>query len=676
MNRSLLALAAAVSVLATAQVAAAAQACGVTPVLLVVQDRSGSMNDPPDASSTTSKWSTAASSVPAVLSSYQSGFDFGLMMFPKTTGVCDTGVTTLGVGSTPAQIQASYQASHPGGATPTALTLLAARDYLNSLNLTVPAYVLLITDGEPNCNGGLNGNTCACTQSSRGCVPGTGGTAYNCLDDNRTEDAAAQVRAAGYPVYVVGFGSSSTANNNAAVLNAIASQGGTNSAYSALDQAALNSALNQIVGGVTGCCTSTCTPGNLQCAASGAQQKCEVQASGCYDWSTYPCASGSVCQGGTCQACTGTCAAGTSQCVGNATQTCVADANGCTAWSATTSCSSGELCTAGSSSAACTSCTGTCVAGARQCASTGVAQACVADANGCTAWQDQACASGTTCSGGTCAGCNACTAGATQCAGNVATTCVQDAQGCTAWQSTSPCGATQVCANGTCLDCSSACTTGATRCQSGGTETCQAQLNACNAWVSTGACSDGCAAGACCTNACTPGAVRCGADGSIQTCDASSGCGAWTSTACAAGTACSQGTCKTPCNADVNNCPSGQVCVTTPDGHFCQPGGGSSGSSGSISSSSSGSTSGSTGHSSATTGGSGSTGMTGVTTGGSNGAGAGAGGSSGHPVDRGTGESTKPGCGCNAFPVGELGLGLPFALLLIARRKRSASSKV
>jgi hypothetical protein len=680
MQRIWVGIAALAAVLVGARTARAAQACGITPVLLVVQDRSASMNDAPGSSGGSSKWTTASQVVPQVLGTYQTGFDYGLMVYPDTRAgdVCAAGYDVLGVGSTPAQIQATYQATSPAGATPTATTLLAARDYLNSLNLSVPAYVLLITDGQPNCNANLDGNTCTCTPSTHGCDVSNGGTQYNCLDDTRTESAAAAVRAAGYPVYVVGFGASSTVNNNTAVLDTIASMGGTNHSYSALDTAGLQSAMNQIVGGVTGCCTDTCSPNALTCDASGATRKCEVQASGCYDWSTYPCASGSTCSNGSCQSCTSTCAAGQSTCNGNGVSTCVADANGCTHWSGTQACAGGELCGGGS----CQSCNSTCSAGAQQCAGNGDVLQCQADANGCTSWVDVGgCGAGTTCAGGVCSGCNSCTVGHSQCVGDVPLTCADQGNGCSDWVPGFPCSGSQVCSNGMCLDCSGACTEGATRCGSvNGVETCTAQPGACNTWVSNGACGDGelCADGACCEPECNPGASRCGSDGSLQTCDDSSGCAHWAPSACAAGLQCSDGQCLQPCNGngELSDCPEGQVCTDTGNGHFCYGTGGSSGSTGATGNGSASASTGGTGSNGSATTGGGSGGSAGSTSGsagagGTTGVGVDSGGTSASPAGNGN-EVTSQGCGCGATSGTEALLALPFALVLLARRRRAA----
>ena len=69
---------------------ASAVPCNTLPTMLVVQDRSGSMNDSPTGttctggSSNCSKWQIASSTVPLVLSQYTNQFDYGMLMFPAT----------------------------------------------------------------------------------------------------------------------------------------------------------------------------------------------------------------------------------------------------------------------------------------------------------------------------------------------------------------------------------------------------------------------------------------------------------------------------------------------------------------------------------------------------------------------------------------------------------------
>jgi Mg-chelatase subunit ChlD len=150
---------------------AAAAPCNELPVLFVVQDKSGSMlKDPTGAVATPtspSKWSAAQGVVPALATQFTNRFRFGAMMFPSETSQfnCSTGSVTTSVSSDARSIGAAYSTATPGGGTSTAATLLAAKEYLLGLHLTTPAYVLLITDGLPNCNVSLNVNTCTASNA-------------------------------------------------------------------------------------------------------------------------------------------------------------------------------------------------------------------------------------------------------------------------------------------------------------------------------------------------------------------------------------------------------------------------------------------------------------------------------------------------------------------------------
>ena len=63
-----------------------------------------------------------------------------------------------------------------------------------------------ITDGEPNCNGALDENTCTCTNQSGICV-GNDRFRFSCLDDTRTIETIRQVaEVQKIPVYVIGMG--------------------------------------------------------------------------------------------------------------------------------------------------------------------------------------------------------------------------------------------------------------------------------------------------------------------------------------------------------------------------------------------------------------------------------------------------------------------------------------
>jgi hypothetical protein len=238
--------------------AARAQPCSELPVLYIVQDKSGSMAGTPTGGTASaanpSKWSIASQVVPQMAAQFANRFRYGVMMYPgaSTNFSCTTGVAVQAVPSTSSQVASAYAAYGPGGGTPTAASLQQARAALTAFATTAPRYVLLITDGLPNCNLALNPATCATTTpgcpNTSTCV-GTsccGLGAKDCLDTTSTAAAAGALFAQGVKVYVVGFDQSLTSGNNKAVLDAIASAGGTGSAYVASNQAALTSALSVI----------------------------------------------------------------------------------------------------------------------------------------------------------------------------------------------------------------------------------------------------------------------------------------------------------------------------------------------------------------------------------------------------------------------------------------------
>ncbi|MBS2026534.1 MAG: VWA domain-containing protein [Deltaproteobacteria bacterium] len=703
-----------------------ATACSELPVLLVVQDRSGSMADVPDPSSSDSKWDIAASVVPQVLNQYNNQFQFGLMYLPGSSDACDPGYIDQPVPSTANDIANSYSNTGPQGATPTAQSLAVATQYLNSLNLNVPAYILLITDGMPNCNGSLNGSSCTCTVSGGACDPNQGGTNLDCLDDTDTEDASAAAYAAGYPVYVVGFGDASTAGNNKTVLDGIASNGGTGHAYSANNQSQLDTQLNTIVGSVGSCCmnicvqgqtncdpngnvtqcvllpsgclgwgtpsscgsgttcsngscqscTGTCAPGSTQCGFFGDLETCVADANGCTDWTSDFCPSGSTCSGDSCQSCASTCTAGETQCQGDTLYTCTTDYEGCTSWQAS-SCGYGSVCSVSGGNAACVACNTACSAGSQTCADAQTSELCVADNLGCTTWQTASCGAGQTCSGGSCNECNACNVGDWRCAGNGPQTCVDLGNGCTGWQDAQPCAAGQICQAGACVDCSGQCNVGDVQCDGNGVQTCEPQAGACNAWVTTQTCGNNelCSGGACCQNTCEDGDVECGPNGEVLTCVGSAGsCPTWQASSCGAGSTCIAGACAMPCTTtnELSSCPAGYQCQTSAQGSFCVVPGGSGNSNGNGSGSGNGSSGAGGTTSSGGTTGSGSSGTTTSTSGG-------AAGSTGSTASTGHGSATAGvGSGGNHVTAGGScssaggdAMASIFALgLVLARRRR------
>lgn len=699
--------------------------CSELPVLFIVQDKSGSMNFAPDGSTATSsnpsKWTIARSVVPALASDFSNRFRFGAAMYPRdtTTFNCTTGTVVSNINTNAALIGTAYNAAVPGGGTPTAASLQLVRSHLASQNLSTPAYVLLITDGLPNCNTSLDANTCTPTSTAAcGTVPpaqsSCGLGAKDCLDTQATVTAATQLRNAGVKVFVVGFDSTLVAGNNKAVLDAIASAGGTTSAYVANNQAQLQSVLNTIALNTATCCQDVCTAGAAQCLSNGQRRTCQMDSSiGCTTWTTSQCQAGTTCANGQCQGCTNACTAGAVRCANGNAEQCVTNAQGCTSWVTAETCSYGELCANGQ----CNSCQA-CSAGASRCTANGIETCEWNVLNGCTSWRAGTCASGTVCTNGTCTACNTtCTAGAKRCANKTVETCVANAQGCTSWQSGETC--TDFCSGGACGTCGTSCTAGQTRCQGSGVETCVIDANSCPAWGAAQQCAPNsfCANGSCqqCATSCTQGAKRCGANGAVEECRLDgNGCTAWAQTgACdlAGGERCEQGTCIPPCpvvcepgakqcsngrpqsceagpagcyvwrdgtacgaeqacvggacedycgSGEIEYCPNGKVCTGLPEGRFCldEADGGTGGG-------------------------------TGTGTGGGNGSGTGGGAGSGDGTDggsssNGSGSETTEngggtqrigaaamGCGCSAGIDGGAVPLLAMGLMLVLRRRQS-----
>ena len=216
--------------------------------LLLVLDKSGSMTSSissttdcktafvdPDAGTPTCqpRWATMVSGLDAVLSGASGDVNWGLQLFNSdgTCGVAATPEVTIGTGSA-AGVQAKIATVNPGGNTPTRAAVTAATTYLQSLTDTNGKYILLATDGEPNCltTGG-----------------GRGGGGNGASDVPGTVAAITAAATAGIKVYVIGVGPE-TGN-----LDNFASAGGTDHYYPALSPQDLNAALATIVGTVASC---------------------------------------------------------------------------------------------------------------------------------------------------------------------------------------------------------------------------------------------------------------------------------------------------------------------------------------------------------------------------------------------------------------------------------------
>jgi hypothetical protein len=248
---------------------AGGQSCGQTnvsikplpPDILIVQDKSGSMSDPPGQNCTganCSKWSQVSSAIDTVVQATDTNVNWGMTFFPidSTCGLEPTPVVPVGpTNSQP--IQAAFAGNQPTGKTPTAAALNAAVAYMKTLTDPNPKFLLLATDGLPNC--------------------GANAPMISTDDSAAAEMAVTDAMTAGFPTFVVGIATSTdaTATNT---LNAMAINGGypqtgaTTQYYSVTDTASLQTVLNKIIG-MTLACTIPLTdkPANLANVAVSAQ---------------------------------------------------------------------------------------------------------------------------------------------------------------------------------------------------------------------------------------------------------------------------------------------------------------------------------------------------------------------------------------------------------------------
>jgi hypothetical protein len=133
----------------------------VAPDILIVLDRSLSMR-----MDGVNRWDPSVAGLKAITSMLQDRVSFGLMTFPggpprgdRDTMTCDTGMSQVAVGrNNAAAIAQALDSTAPGGRTPTATTLAAASTLIDTTRMTdpdskaAPQYVLLVTDGAPNCS--------------------------------------------------------------------------------------------------------------------------------------------------------------------------------------------------------------------------------------------------------------------------------------------------------------------------------------------------------------------------------------------------------------------------------------------------------------------------------------------------------------------------------------------
>ena len=211
--------------------------------LLLVLDRSGSMAlNSLDMSCVggcgdASKWSQMTAAINQVVAMTESTVNWGLKFFANDS-LCGV---TAGVAVAPAPnnanaIAAAIAATIPAGSTPTTAAELGAGQYLGTLTDGNPKFILLATDGLPNC--GLGSSTTA--------------------DDVRAIQAAGSVRAMGFDTFVIGIATIGTIADSSLSMMAVnggRGRGATPEYFPVSNTAELVSVLDSIQGMVTMTCT-------------------------------------------------------------------------------------------------------------------------------------------------------------------------------------------------------------------------------------------------------------------------------------------------------------------------------------------------------------------------------------------------------------------------------------
>jgi hypothetical protein len=202
-----------------------------TPVnVLVVVDRSASMAETPSGF-TASKWEALKNALRSTLEQLAGAVSFGLEIFPYVNAdtqfpnPCGDNCCSLppGAGSIEVdvapgstsvpQIEAILAAVQPGGGTPVSAALGAAREYFTTgrgRTLEGDRWVLLATDGAPNCNPDATCNGSACAQdeqaacgAAQACCAAPSG--FSCIDEQTTVLRLSALEASGISTLVVGI---------------------------------------------------------------------------------------------------------------------------------------------------------------------------------------------------------------------------------------------------------------------------------------------------------------------------------------------------------------------------------------------------------------------------------------------------------------------------------------
>lgn len=216
----------------------------IAPHMLILFDRSDSMQQ-------YGRWTPSVAAVKGITTALDKTIQFGLMAFPNTAGSGCSAATVADVNiglNNGAAIAQKLDAMDPDGFTPTAPSLEAAATILGSVSQDPDAvgvaekYVLLVTDGAPNCHNN---------------IPPIN---YDPVAQSVTASVAAitDMANAGIKTYVIGYGTKANTTLNGKLrpaLNQMAAAGGTgDTTHRAVeDEAGLVAEFQKIAGNAVTC---------------------------------------------------------------------------------------------------------------------------------------------------------------------------------------------------------------------------------------------------------------------------------------------------------------------------------------------------------------------------------------------------------------------------------------
>ncbi len=230
--------------------------------VFMVLDRSGSMVEK-GSTATVTKWQELSSAVDFVLQQFEGTIRFGLLIYPSDN-MCKTPGPQVPVGLYNRKAVLYYlQKATPAGGTPTFAALNNAAASMKALGDKVsPKFIILATDGGPNCNYLLSATPqCTCTLAQQAyCCTSNPSKCYGgetCLDETRVLSTISDLHnKQKISTFVIGLDGTAEYKN---LLDAMAKTGGvpqtgaTTSYYKASNKTQLQAALSKIAGQLISC---------------------------------------------------------------------------------------------------------------------------------------------------------------------------------------------------------------------------------------------------------------------------------------------------------------------------------------------------------------------------------------------------------------------------------------